>query len=879
MKRLFLSFIVLCILASCSTKKKGFLNRAYHNTTARYNGYFNAREGIKQGLTDYYESREENFDEIIPIFPMPTEEDASSLYPVMNVAIEKTEKVISRHSMEIRGKEYCRWIDDNYLAKGMGHFYKREFKEAESTFNFIAKRYPEEDSKSRALGWLVRTHVQNDKLNDASVVLQILNQVPELKRKDALYRQKVNADYRIANKNYGEALENINNAIGLEKKRRSKIRLYYIKAQLLQRLGNSNEAIAAYRYVVKKSQDYDLAFNAGISQATAVEGSANSFSVKKDLQKLLKDEKNEEYRDQIYYALAEISFTEREYAEAVENLQLSIKASINNDRQKGKSFYRLAKYYFQEKLYQQASVYYDSTLSILPNTHPEYPEVKTKSKNLQELVVHLNLIDKNDSLLALGNLAPEDLDKRLGEIIQSERDRLIREQREKEIQAQKALNAKGNNKGKSGSWYFYNPKTKQQGYKEFKEKWGDRDLRDNWRQGNSSAAGFSAANPTENSEGEDTEGEIAGLPDYGKLRKDIPQSEAEKQKLIQATKNSLYQSGLVYKENFEDINNAIEAFENLLSRYDTTTYRLPAYYQLYRLYLIKENQSEKEFFSFDSKSSSFYYKDLILYEYPESEFARLINNPKSVKTDKVGNKEANSLYNKAYLSYRLDSLDLSMKFCLQALKDYPGSKLEPKFYLLKARIHGHQKNLNDYQATLTLLSTKFASTEEGKEAARLLAIFKKFLANTTKKENTANSGKEEADKSAKGLEVAAPGISYLDNPSSPHFYILVIPDGSMNSNRAKIEVSNFNSRFFPNKKMDISITFISNELPILIVKGLENKEDALKYHQAFVNDKGELRVIARNDLKSFSISQENFKTLFVSKQIDEYLEFFEKNYK
>ncbi len=882
MRRFFTGILFLLILVSCSTKKKGFLNRAYHNTTARYNGYFNAREIIKEGLRQFEEDRDKNYDEILPVFPYPTEDEVAVLFPQMNRAIEKTEKVIGRHSMEIRGTEYCRWIDDNYLAKGIGHYYKRELKEATSTFNFIAKRYPEESSKSRALGWLVRTHLENGKSNDASLVLPVLNKIQDLKRKDVLYRQLVNADYHIRQKQYPEALENISNAIALSRKRKERIRLTYIKGQLHQRLGNSNEAIAAYRMVAKKSPDYDLAFSASMSQATAVQGTANSLSVKKDLEKLLKDDKNLEYQDQIYYALAEISFAERDYEDAVSYLEQSIKASINNDRQKGKSFYRLAKYYFQEKLYQPASVYYDSTLNILPNTHPEYKDISSKAKNLSELVVHLNLIDKNDSLLSIAELDAAELDDRLKEIISNERERILREQREKEIQAQKAANIKGKEKGKSGAWYFYNPKTKQQGFKEFKNKWGDRQLTDNWRRSQSFGGGFSEAISGEEDEDSGVVSggyaDVSGVPSFADLRAGLPKTEEDKLKLTQEIKSSLYQAGLVYKENFNDINNSIESFENLLSRFDTTFYRLPAYYQLYRLYLLKENQSETEFFSFDSKSSSFYYKDLILYEYPDSEFARLIRNPETVKKESGSMKEAARLYDKAYLAYDIDSLDRALSFCIEGIEKYSTAPLVSKFYFLKARIHGHQKDFGEYEKTLKFLTNQFASTEEGKEAARLLAAFQTWLANNSQSTAGATSEEEESGKTDAGPAGANKEI-YIDSPEAPHFYIVVIPDGSMNTNRAKIEVSNFNIKFYPNKKLDISVTFINNTTPILIVKGLQDKNAAKEYHNNFKQDKSELRVIARNNLTTFSISQENFKTLFLDKAVDKYLKFFEKNYK
>jgi len=41
---------VTLVIVSCSTKKNNFVNRKYHNTTAKYNGYFNGNESLKAGI-------------------------------------------------------------------------------------------------------------------------------------------------------------------------------------------------------------------------------------------------------------------------------------------------------------------------------------------------------------------------------------------------------------------------------------------------------------------------------------------------------------------------------------------------------------------------------------------------------------------------------------------------------------------------------------------------------------------------------------------------------------------------------------------------------------------------------------------------------------
>ena len=42
--------IIILVITGCSTSRDNFLSRTYHQTTAKYNGYFNAKESVRAGL-------------------------------------------------------------------------------------------------------------------------------------------------------------------------------------------------------------------------------------------------------------------------------------------------------------------------------------------------------------------------------------------------------------------------------------------------------------------------------------------------------------------------------------------------------------------------------------------------------------------------------------------------------------------------------------------------------------------------------------------------------------------------------------------------------------------------------------------------------------
>ena len=70
-------------LFSCATDKKSVINRTYHNTTAHYNGYFNGKMRVKDGVLTLATSTEDNYDRILPIFQLGEEENAKSVFPLL----------------------------------------------------------------------------------------------------------------------------------------------------------------------------------------------------------------------------------------------------------------------------------------------------------------------------------------------------------------------------------------------------------------------------------------------------------------------------------------------------------------------------------------------------------------------------------------------------------------------------------------------------------------------------------------------------------------------------------------------------------------------------------------------------------------------------
>jgi hypothetical protein len=57
------------LLAACSPEKNSWTSKAFHNTTAHYNGYYYAREEIQKIEKTIWSSLTDDYGKILRIYP------------------------------------------------------------------------------------------------------------------------------------------------------------------------------------------------------------------------------------------------------------------------------------------------------------------------------------------------------------------------------------------------------------------------------------------------------------------------------------------------------------------------------------------------------------------------------------------------------------------------------------------------------------------------------------------------------------------------------------------------------------------------------------------------------------------------------------------
>jgi tetratricopeptide (TPR) repeat protein len=887
----------MTLLQACSTEKDAPLNKGYHNMTARYNGYFNARMIMQESMESYRIAATEDYTKILPLDLFPGKEEIPMIQEKYETALEKCEKVIFRHSMPSsatrnKAEENCRWIDDNWFVIGQIHYTRMEYVKAVEIFKFIQETelYIDQERVYEARIWLAKTHIAMKNFPEAKRYLaqveidmeatesakESWKEMSDREKKKAKERAKKDkkkgvkkpppfpknlkddyeltmAEFWIAQEDYKKAIEHLEKGIQLVKKKKRKSRYMFVLAQLYQKTGNGSQAAYYFGKVVKSNAPYEMRFQAQINKALSA--TSGGQEIRKELVKMLKDLKNEEYKDQIYYALAEMEFKDGNKELAIEYYSKSAFFSIKNNRQKGISYLRLGDIYFQEPDYLQAQKYYDSCVQILPEDYEAYEQIKGKAEGLSDLVFHYETVVYEDSVQNIAKMPEKDrekyLEKTLKNIKEEEKRRKAEEER-RLIDQQNRLKNSSSNTGSGSKWYFYNQKVSSSGFNEFRALWGQRKMEDDWRR--STKTSYSSDDP-DNPDGGDSTAVVENVDSLtvDVLREGLPLTEIEMDSSNHKLMNSLYMLGIIYKEQLNEQGEAIKYFSEVINRNIEHAKVLPSHYQLYLLYK-KKGSSKAEI-----------HRSTILKDYPDSEIAQIINDPDYLAKKMEKEKEDLNEYSAALEDYRYRRYQKVITKCNQIIQNDKDNEYLNKYYLLKAFSIGKTQpgNTNAVRSPLEELYKLSPDSEEGKEAKTYLA------------------------KIDKGQQIVQPDNNSSNNTNSPyvydekmeHYFAVVFPISEGNSNAVQIKISNFNKEFFRSKQLTITNAQLGTDHQLLVVRAFPDQSEANNYKMAFnsTTAKPTLGNIP-TQFECFLINSKNFSKLFESMDLKGYQTFYKEKY-
>ena len=861
--RFCLFLFIFCLISACSQKKNTFTSRTFHNLAAHYNGLYWANISLDEGIFNLDKAHKDDYSKILPVFRYADGNAAKANYPQFDRSIEKTNKVIQYHSMLIKGKEHCRWIDENYMTMGKAHFYKRDYYAAVVVFEYVVKVFADNPVRYDAFLWLVRSYNQMNSVIKTGPILDLLKHDKGMPRRLIDDYQSVLSDYYLRTEQYKKAEEALLKAVVVTKSKHVKGRYLFILAQLYEDQGDLKKATVYYGKSAKLHPSYEMEFNAQLAKARTfqVESGADTKGLKKELNQMAKDEKNKEYLDQIYYALGNISLRENDIHSAMIYYKLSVQSGSANTRQKAISYLCIADIYFDQKDYKHAQAYYDSTMVFLPKDFKNYDQIKNKKESLTSMVKDITIISVEDSLQKISSMDTVRISKIIdGIIAQLIKDEEKKKKEEEENKSKILSGGSGSEENSqfpnalsSSSWYFYNMASVNKGVSEFFKKWGSRTSEDNWRR--SSKEVVMAEQTVDTAKADSSvKGKIADNKTHAYYLKNLPFTSEQKTKSNFRIIDAYYDLGGIYKEDLQDNPKAIETFEELLKRYPENKYILNLYYQLYRIYLGMNNSGRASF-----------YKDRILNGYPNSEYAKIIMNPNYQNALLASKNEIEKFYGATFSAYHQGKFGDVIAMTNKADSFYSSSDLMPKFALLRAYSIGKTKGMDEYEHALQGVVAKYPKDDAKIKAQDLLDGIKKLKA-TPK------------DSAVMKDTVAIYKSPYSFRDSAEYQCIVIVSSKKGSIEDIKIRISNFNQEYFSLSELNVSNVLMDMEHQVISIKQFPSSAKAKDYYDLLNQDSKVFQDISPEEYQVYPISTENFTILYQQKKTDEYKKFFTDNF-
>lgn len=886
--------------------KKGWniKRRIWQNTVTRYNAYYNAKRKYNDAQDRFRERYKEVYTKQISLRPYDLESGLSAIGGDMDTVVKKC--AYDAYIHDPRSK----WFDNLYHLMGRAFYFKNDYESAITAFQYVVNEYKDRNSKKRrkkgyvklpaldeikfdkknkitlatleergglkalahhsvrneSLVWLARAYTKNKQFGEAQSIISILEedkQFPDRLR-DELYMAQADLDFEQGNDIAAIApLEKAVAQKDISKQMRNRIN--YLLAQLYAKDGNM---AASNKYLEKALQSklpLEMEYFTKLALAqNAMSGSGNVNNSIAQLESLAKDDRFEKWRAQTFLSLGQI--LQPTQSERAIDYYRDALAQENNENLKAAAFLGIGEINYKAAQYREAKTAYDSTMAFANKANPplqNMDNIKLRKEVLGSLVEFTEIIETEDSLQMLSKKSR----KEKLSVIKKELRRQQKERR-KQLQAESAkLTAVALTPGKFGKndWYFYNNTALQTGMIDFKTKWGDRQLSDNWRR--SAANGAAGANFvfSSDSSGADDDEELTRNAEVRKMLNELYSAPTDFEQSDEKIKDAYFQLGLIYSSRLQEYKTSINTFEAMNRRYETHDQLAATYYSM--------NLSHTKL---DELPQAKKYADLLKKEFPNSEFARLLNGKGAQNDDSKQLLVAQ--YDSAYQMLVREEFQNALSNATASLSEFPDNILQPKFELVKAK---SLAGLRDYDSSITVTENiikTYPGTAEEKYAQDFLGYLVK-VAQRGSNPSSIDSSKKNAKKVVNNNNPFSTAV-YTYNKYEKHYFMMYLnPINGSKVLGLKAGFSDYNRIKHSAKNLKTNMNLLDTKSGILSIVDFKNADMAKRYMQQTLKEQNLLSQISAADYKLMIISESNFRELMKTRKISTYEAYYTAKYK
>jgi len=331
--------------------------------------------------------------------------------------------------------------------------------------------------------------------------------------------------------------------------------------------------------------------------------------------------------------------------------------------------------------------------------------------------------------------------------------------------------------------------------------------------------------------------------------KDLPfgtdKQEVAKQKIM----NSYYQLGVIYRDNFSDLENSIYYFNLLNSRFPRNPKEAVTWYQLYRNYDKAGKPTQKEEM-----------KNKVVQNYPNSEYAQLLLNPNMLAEQEQKAAQHDKVYEEIFGSYKQEQYPKVISDVEAYRGNLEGGELAAKFDLIHAFSKGNLYGKDTLETYLKQVYKDNMGTEVATEVDVILGGFNR------EKDLVLKAKKDSLEKEK----------AFFVSENEPHYFIMIFSNETNKSKDLLNSLSNFNKEFYSNSKLNSKSIAWSDKEDVIVVKPFKTNSESGQYYGTILQ-----QYIPQHknvgDLH-FMISKSNYAKLFKYKEVVKYVDFYKKNY-
>ena len=865
-------------LGGCSRDKDRWLNKKYHELTARFNPLYNGQVAYDQAIKELSEAHKDDFSQLILLDDWSAAALNSPPYQKAKRAVEKANKTIRGHSMVFKGKQANPAVFDAYLLMGRAQFLMGLDAPASEAFSIVARL--SEDPNQQVEAQLERVELLARQGN-AALAEPILFEVERkgVPKKWDYRVHRIKARMAIAGQDWLGAAQEASSASATAPRADLKARYAFLAAQLFEKASEPERARRMYEACLKSQpRDYAMLLEAQLRRSLNG-GGVNPKKLFQELHELLREPKNADFADRIYFSLGELAQQWDEEDRAYGYYQQSFAAGRSERPMVlGLAYARHGAMALERQAYARAQVDFDSAALVLPATYMGREGFQKKAKSLKALVDALTLAELGDSLVRLSLRSDADLERQFevyianlkkAEDAEAERQRRLAqlaELRSASAELDAAAPAAGGAAG--GGWAVYAPALRAKGAAAFRQKFGERPNVDNWRLRSRSsewmqqtASADKASKPgstdgspdssTDSSTDSSADGKSGMLDPEGPESRyrtsyylaQIPREARELDSVKQSACVAWSDVAAAYRDGMQDPSKAVSAYRSALRGCPDHPEAARWWYALFRLHLgLKENLQADEA------------KKVLLERFPDSEAAAILrrgNAPREV--------ESVSAASAAFLALRDAVTQRRWRDALRASEgvSWPESERAPAS-LLRAMALGGLEGRAAYADALRKVVADFPSSPQAAAAQTYLAE----LAAVPAQEPTVN---------AENLKL------FVAAPAAPHQLLLLIPTG-FDANAIRNTLARIHSVDFADKPLGLRTLPWNDNFELIIVDGFKSAAEALAYRDQIRRNPELSKAIPMERSAFWPITVPNFSHLYRTKDEAAYRTFVQRNY-